>query len=135
MRSGSGRGNRDLNTYRSTYGMTRCTTGNGCFKRATAAFKKVNQNCVAGSYPAPDAGFAQEVALDLDMVSAICPKCRILLVEANSNGSGDLGTAINEAISLGATVVSDSWGTGEFNGVGGLRRARRRSATYTGPLT
>ena len=53
------------------------------------------------------------------MVSAICPKCHILLVEANSNGFGDLGTAINEAVTLGAKVVSDSWGTGEFNGENG----------------
>ena len=37
-------------------------------------------------------------------------------MEANSNGFGDLGTAINEAVTLGAKVVSDSWGTGEFDG-------------------
>ena len=99
----------DLNVYRSTYGLPPCTTGNGCFK-------KVNQDGVAGNYPAPDAGFAQEISLDLDMVSAICPHCHILLVEAASNGFGDLGTAVNEAVTLGAKVVSDSWGTGEFNG-------------------
>ena len=102
----------DLSVYRSTYGMAKCTTGNGCFK-------KVNQNGVAGSYPVPNAAFAQETSLDLDMVSAICPKCHILLVEANSNGFGDLGTAINEAVTLGAKVVSDSWGTGEFSGENG----------------
>jgi len=102
----------DLNVYRSTYGIAMCTTKNPCFK-------KVNQNGVAGSYPAPDAGDAQEISLDLDMVSAICPKCHILLVEADSNGFGDLGTAINEAVTLGAKVVSDSWGTGEFNGENG----------------
>jgi len=99
----------DLNVYRSTYGIAKCTTKNPCFT-------KVNQDGVAGSYPPPDAGDAQEISLDVDMVSAICPKCHILLVEANSNGFGDLGTAINEAVTLGAKVVSDSWGTGEFNG-------------------
>ncbi|HEV3067924.1 MAG TPA: hypothetical protein VGY50_08765 [Streptosporangiaceae bacterium] len=99
----------DLNVYRSTYGIAKCTTKNPCFT-------KVNQDGVAGNYPAPDAGFSQEISLDLDMVSAICPKCHILLVEANSNGFGDLGTAVNEAVVLGAKVVSDSWGTGEFNG-------------------
>ena len=99
----------DLSLYRSTYGLSPCTTANGCFA-------KVNQNGVQGSYPAPDAGFAQEISLDLDMVSAICPHCHILLVEANSNGFGDLGTAVNEAVTLGAKVVSDSWGTGDFNG-------------------
>ncbi len=99
----------DLKVYRSTYGLPPCTTGNGCFK-------KVNQDGASGQYPAPDAGFAQEISLDLDMVSAICPHCHILLVEASSNGFGDLGTAVNEAVTLGAKVVSDSWGTGEFNG-------------------
>ena len=99
----------DLATYRATYGLPRCTAGNHCFR-------KVNQSGVQGSYPPPDAGFAQEISLDLDMVSAICPHCGILLVEANSNGFGDLGTAVDEAVTLGATVVSDSWGTGEFDG-------------------
>ena len=99
----------DLNVYRSTYGIAMCTTKNPCFT-------KVNQDGVAGSYPAPDTGDAQEISLDLDMVSAICPKCHILLVEANSNGFGDLGTAVGEAVTLGAKVVSDSWGTGEFSG-------------------
>ena len=50
------------------------------------------------------------------MVSAICPHCHILLVEADDNGFGALGTAENEAVTLGAKVVSNSWGTGEFNG-------------------
>jgi hypothetical protein len=102
----------DLNVYRAAYGIAKCTTKNPCFS-------KVNQDGVAGSYPAPDAGDAQEISLDVDMVSAICPKCHILLVEANSNGFGDLGTAIDEAVTLGAKVVSDSWGTGEFNGENG----------------
>jgi ABC-2 type transport system ATP-binding protein len=99
----------DLATYRSTYGLGPCTTKNGCFK-------KVNQEGVQGDYPSPNAGFAQEISLDLDMVSAICPHCHILLVEANSNGFSDLGAAIDEAIALGAKVVSDSWGTSEFDG-------------------
>jgi hypothetical protein len=102
----------DLATYRSTYGLPPCTAASHCFR-------KVNQAGVQGSYPPPDAGFAQEISLDLDMVSAICPHCHILLVEASSNGFGDLGTAVNEAVTLGAKVVSDSWGTGEFNGESG----------------
>jgi hypothetical protein len=56
------------------------------------------------------------MSLDTDMVSAICPLCHILLVEANSNGFGDMTTAENEAATLGAGVISNSWGTGEFDG-------------------
>ncbi len=44
------------------------------------------------------------------MVSASCPKCTIYLMEANSNGTSDLETANAEAATLGATIVSNSWG-------------------------
>ena len=35
------------------------------------------------------------------MVSAACPQCKILLVEANSPTIGNLGTAVNTAVSHG----------------------------------
>ena len=44
------------------------------------------------------------------MVSATCPLCRIILVEANSPTMQDLGTAVNSAVSLGAKYVSNSYG-------------------------
>lgn len=99
----------DLAEYRSTYGLPACTTANGCFE-------KLNQDGDEGDYPSGDMGWGGEISLDLDMVSAICPKCHIMLLEANSDGFSDLLTAEDEAISLGANVVSNSWGTGEFSG-------------------
>ena len=66
------------------------------------------------TYPAPDLGWGGEIALDIDMVSAICPRCKILLVEANSASVTDLGTAVNTAVALGAQVVSNSYGGDEF---------------------
>lgn len=99
----------DLATYRLDEHLSKCTPASGCFE-------KVNQEGVEGDYPTPTAGWGQEISLDLDMVSAVCPNCHILLVEANSNGFGDLAAAVNEAVSLGARVVSDSWGSGEFSG-------------------
>ncbi|WP_333768975.1 S53 family peptidase [Streptomyces sp. IBSBF 2435] len=95
----------NLATYRSTFGLTPCTTANGCFK-------KVGQNGT-GSLPSPDAGWAEEISLDLDMASAICPQCHILLVEANSATMANLGTSVNTAVSLGAKYVSNSYGGGE----------------------
>ena len=65
----------DLATYRSQFGLRACTTANGCFR-------KVNQRGVQGNYPTTNVGWDQETALDLDMVSAMCPGCSILLVEA-----------------------------------------------------
>ena len=47
------------------------------------------------------------------MVSAICPDCHILLVEANSDYMTDMGKSVNRAVSLGAKFISDSWGRPE----------------------
>ena len=96
----------DLATYRAQYGLPACTTANGCFK-------KVDQN--GGSkYPRMDTGWAQESALDLDMASAMCPGCKLVLVEATSATFGNLATAVNTAASLaGVTVISNSYGGGE----------------------
>jgi hypothetical protein len=93
----------DLAAYRSYFGLPACTTANGCFR-------KVNQSGQAGNYPAANAGWGQEIALDMDMVSAICPLCDILLVEANDAFTTSLGTAVDTAVSLGAVAVSNSYG-------------------------
>ncbi len=92
----------DLATYRKTYGLSPCTSENGCFE-------KVNQTGESTGYPSADTGWAVEISLDLDMVSAVCPQCHILLVEANSNEMRDLGPAVEEAAELGASEISDSW--------------------------
>ncbi|MGW1162149.1 S53 family peptidase [Streptomyces sp. NPDC002513] len=96
----------DLATYRSQYGLSACTTANGCFK-------KVSQTGSTTSLPTPDAGWSEEISLDLDMASAICPNCSITLVEAKSASMTNLGTAVNEAVKLGAKYVSNSYGGGE----------------------
>ena len=95
----------DLGVYRSQFGLPACTTANGCFK-------KVNQSG-GTSYPRANGGWAQEISLDLDMVSAICPNCHIILVEASTNSLTNLGTAVNEAAKLGANEISNSYGGGE----------------------
>jgi subtilase family serine protease len=70
----------DLATYRSTFGLPACTTANGCFQ-------KLNQSGSASPLPGTNLGWAGEISLDLDMVSAICPDCHILLVEATARPS------------------------------------------------
>jgi subtilase family serine protease len=93
----------DLGVYRSQYGLPACTTASGCFK-------KVNQT--GGSKaPTADGGWAQEISLDLDMVSAACPSCKILLVEASSASFANLGTAVNTAAATtGVVAISNSYG-------------------------
>jgi hypothetical protein len=96
----------DLATYRSQYGLPPCTTANSCFR-------KVNQS--GGTTPPPsNAGWAEEISLDLDMVSAICPKCNILLVEATSNSTSNLDVAVDTAAgTAGVVAVSNSYGSTE----------------------
>jgi hypothetical protein len=95
----------DMNVYREYYGIPVCTEGSGCFT-------KVNQQG-GSSYPKANSEWVPEISVDLDMVSAACPNCRVLLVEANSASSKDLGTAENEAATLGATEISNSFSSEE----------------------
>ncbi|MFJ4711868.1 peptidase S8 [Streptomyces sp. NPDC088785] len=96
----------DLAKYRSFYGLPACTAASGCFK-------KVGQTGSTTSLPSADSGWAEEISLDLDMASAVCPKCSILLVEAKSASMANLGTAVNRAVTLGAKYVSNSYGGSE----------------------
>jgi len=94
----------DLDSYRSTYGLPACDTG---------CFTKVNEMGKASPLPSSTSALALdwdvEISLDLDTVSAICPKCHILLVEARSSDTSDLEQAMQTAASMGATQISDSW--------------------------
>lgn len=98
----------NLNTYDATFGLPACTTSNGCLR-------KVNQNGVAGSYPKANSGWALEISLDVEVAHAICPNCRILLVEARTASLANLEAAVNEAAKLGATEISNSYGGSEFS--------------------
>lgn len=103
----------DLNTYRTDPGnnlgaLPTCsqTSGSPCFQ-------KIDQRGGA-SYPTYNRSWAQEQALDLDMVSAACPQCSILLVQADSNQFSDLAAATAMAASFAEVVaVSNSYGGGE----------------------
>ena len=102
----------DLATYRSQWGLSACTTSNGCFS-------KVDQSG-GTTYPSGDSGWGVEITLDLDAVSAACPGCHIMLVEANTNNDTDLGAAVDEAVKLGAKFVSNSYSDAESNFSTGL---------------
>jgi len=101
--------NSDLSTYRSEYGLPACTEANGCFTvvSQTGSTTKLPKNA-----PTSD-DWTGEESLDVDMVSAICPLCNIDLVEANSDSDANLGKAVNEAVALGATYISNSYGGSE----------------------
>src|SRR5579875_694910 len=99
----------DLAVYSQQYGLPGCdtSTGAGCIT-------KVNEQGNASPLPPSESDWAAEESVDLDMVSAVCPNCRILLVEAATASLTDLGTADDTAIRSGAAFVSDSWNGSEY---------------------
>lgn len=103
----------DLAKYRAQFGLPPCTTANGCFKR-------VNDQGKTSPLPSPSPpgdDWSVEAALDLDMASAACPTCKLVLVEAQDDVSDSLYVANDAAAAVGATVVSNSWGGVEDAGV------------------
>lgn len=107
----------DLAAYRSKFGLPALPLCGGAIGHAptpggAACFGVVSQRGDATIGP-PDNGWGGEIALDVDMVSAACPDCSILLVEADSPNSWDLGPAVNQAVALGASAVSNSYGAPE----------------------
>jgi subtilase family serine protease len=98
----------DVNVYRGQWGIAPFGSDEG------PTFTKVGQDGNS-SLPAPNASWAQEISLDLDMVSAICPNCNVVLVEANSASYSDLAAAVNTAVVLGADAISNSYGGPELD--------------------
>jgi PKD repeat protein len=94
----------DLAAFDTQYGIAACTTANGCFT-------KVSQTGSRTSLPPADTtGWSVEVSLDVEMAHSVCPKCKILLVETENESFTDLSAGVNEAVALGATEVSNSYG-------------------------
>ncbi|HLY01620.1 MAG TPA: S53 family peptidase [Candidatus Cybelea sp.] len=89
----------DLNVYRSKYGLPACNVSNGCFTKKQYTSQT-------------NAGWAGEESVDVEMVSAICPNCKILLVEAASTSLADLSSAEQYATTQ-ADYVSNSWSGNE----------------------
>jgi subtilase family serine protease len=108
----------DLGTYRKQFGLAPCTSGNHCFTK----FQMKPTPGAPPPSPAPKKGttdattWADEIALDLAMVSAACPNCRILLVEALGQDLDSLADAVNYAASQNPVAISNSWGVTEGGG-------------------
>jgi len=105
----------DVSYYRSFFGLPGCPAGTVSPAATGCVFEKVSQTGSTTAYPTSNSSWAAEAALDVEMVSAVCAKCQILLVEANSDSLADLGAAVNEAVYLGAAVVSNSYGGNEYS--------------------
>lgn len=107
----------DLFIYRNYFGLPVCSSLNGCFR-------KLNQHGKAHPLPKGDSNWSIEISLDIDMVSAACPNCNIMLIEADTSKWHDLERAVDEAVKLGATIVSNSYG--------GINGAHQRYYSHPG---
>ena len=93
----------DLAVYRKQYGLPPCTTASGCLRI-------VNEQGQTSPLPHPDPfGWGVEETLDVSMVSAACPLCKIVVVEGKNPSFANLAAAENTAVRLGAKVVSNSY--------------------------
>jgi subtilase family serine protease len=103
----------DLQTYSSTFNLPQLANCSGAIINSSVpCFKKVSQTGTV-KYPKTDAGWALEISLDVESVHAMCDNCSILLVEATSPTNANLLKAVDTAIGLGATVISNSYGGNE----------------------
>ena len=105
----------DLDIYSSTFGLPVLPDCTGSISSSSVpCFQKVDQRG-GTSYPVVNSAWALEISLDVEIAHALCPDCKILLVEADTNTYDSLMAAIDRAVTLGADVVSNSWGSGEFS--------------------
>jgi subtilase family serine protease len=106
----------DLAVYSSSMGIPQLPTCIGsALSSNVPCFQKVDQR--GGTrYPRSNSGWSLEIALDVEVAHAVCQNCRILLVEADSASYSNLMTAVDRAVTLGAKVVSNSYGSNEFSG-------------------
>jgi PKD repeat protein len=94
----------DLATFDTHYGLSECTTSDGCLT-------KVSQTGSTTSLPKADtSGWSIEISLDVETVHSVCPECKILLVEAKNEESSNLADAVDEAVAMKADEVSNSYG-------------------------
>jgi hypothetical protein len=114
----------DLKVYRKEYKLSECTKVNGCFKKVNQEGKE--EKYPTSKYPINETtgkieNWGLEISLDLDMVSAACPECKILLVEADTTENSNMYAAEDEAAKWEeattkkkATEISNSWGEPEY---------------------
>jgi subtilase family serine protease len=100
----------DINTYRTAFGIPPCTQYNGCLQVIN-----LGSPCDFGDATCfqSQLNWGVEARLDAEMVSAVCPNCHIMIVDAPDNGLTNLGNAVQYAASHGATVISNSYSVPE----------------------
>ena len=103
----------DLAVFRSKFGLPACPTGTVSPTKSSCVFQQVSE---PGAPPSGSTGWDFEIAMDVEAISAMCPSCQILLVDASQYRFTELGKAVATAVADGANVVSNSFGGAEQAG-------------------
>jgi sugar lactone lactonase YvrE len=92
----------DLNVFSQYYNLPQCNSANPCFQHIDLS---------NGAAVSPTDDWGSEVALDTQMVHAVAPAAKIILVTASSNSHSDMTSAVSFAAGLrGVTAVTMSFG-------------------------
>jgi subtilase family serine protease len=102
----------DLAAYRSFMNLKACDPNTKCLRIVNQS----GQSSPLPPEPPPSQDWKGEQSLDLDMVSAICPNCKIILVQTKNNLVSNLYAGVKTAGRLGARYISNSWGGSESGG-------------------
>lgn len=100
--SGSSGLETSLTDYDQYYGLPSCTIANGCLS-------VLNQSGASSPLPG-DAGWSDEIALDVETAHMVCQTCKIALFEADSSNVASLAAAEVSAAALNPVSISNSWG-------------------------
>jgi hypothetical protein len=95
----------DLAQYRAEFDLPPCTIVSGCLRVVNQSGRPV----VAVNKSESGTGWAFETAMDVDAVSATCPNCHLVVVEAKAQDIRDYQSAELTAYHLGANQISNSW--------------------------
>jgi len=98
----------DLAVYRKTMGLKTCGTANRCLR----IVNQEGHSSPLPPEPPPSDDWRGEQSLDLDMVSAMCPNCKIVLVQTKDNFTNNLYAGVKTAGTLGPKFIGVSWGGG-----------------------
>lgn len=99
----------DLAAYRTQFGLPACAqTLSLSSPSCLTVINETGALVTPGSTTAPaaNASWALQTSAQLDAISAICPSCKLLLAEVNSESVVDLGAGVNFAADLGASVIT-----------------------------
>lgn len=101
---GSGDPANDLKVYSQYNHLPVCDSSNPCFEHKDFSLpSQVDADSAKG--------WGGEVAMDIELIHAMAPGAKIILVTAASGARRDLYTAVNAAVSMGVTAISMSFGS------------------------